>query len=134
MSNEAKHTPGPWTIVEDGGLPSSAAGEKDHGGFQIDAPGITQLAYVWRANKRWGDNPEPFGAEEAEANARLIAAAPDLLEALREAASFQGECPLDLREDDPIMCSNPPCDEHGCMAAKAEKWRLLIDEAKGEEA
>jgi hypothetical protein len=56
-----------------------------------------------------------------------------LIEALQEAASFQGECPLDLREDDPDMCSNPLCDEHGCMAAKAEKWRSIIDEAKGEE-
>lgn len=74
------HTPGPWSINEDKGYVSST-GEVDHGGFRIDAKDITQLAYVWRSNSRWGTN-EPFGAAEAEANAHLIKAAPDLLAAL----------------------------------------------------
>lgn len=75
------HTPGPWTIHDD--PPHTIGGEYDAGGYRIDAHNIEQLAYVWRDTKRWGDNPTPFGAKEAEANARLIRAAPDLLAALK---------------------------------------------------
>jgi hypothetical protein len=39
------------------------------------------LAYVWNETARYGGGP--FGAKEGEANARLIAAAPDLLQALQ---------------------------------------------------
>jgi hypothetical protein len=75
----SKHTSAPWTIKEDPGH-KFANGETDYGGFRIDANDVEQLAYVWRANVRFGST-EPFGAAEAEANARLIAAAPDILEA-----------------------------------------------------
>ncbi len=80
-AHTAKPTPGPWTIHEDKGH-TFADGEIDHGGFRIDAPDIEQLAFVWRGNKRFG-TAETFGAAEAEANARLIAAAPQLVEALK---------------------------------------------------
>lgn len=81
--SEATPTPGPWTTHEEPGR-QYPDGEVDHGGYRIDAYGIEQLAFVWRDSKRWGDDPTPFGAAEAEANARLIAAAPDLLSALKE--------------------------------------------------
>ena len=73
----SKHTSGPWTIKEDRGH-TFKDGTVDYGGFRIDATDIEQLAYVWRSNVRFGSS-EPFGAAEAEANAKLIAAAPELL-------------------------------------------------------
>lgn len=64
MTTESKHTPGPWTVGVD---------EQDHGRPYVkDAEGYVVCALIF----------EP-GTGEPEANARLIAAAPDLLEALR---------------------------------------------------
>ena len=65
----AKHTPGPWRIVgDDEGCKSiEAYGEDEHGIFSVSEIGFTD------------------GIEEGEdkANARLIAAAPDMLNALK---------------------------------------------------
>ena len=63
-----KHTPGPWTVEwpMDGGALIMA--EDGHGHL-----GRVDVRYSKRNN-----------LEEAEANARLIAAAPDLLEACRD--------------------------------------------------
>ena len=58
----SKHTPGPWSITPD--APT-----------QVEADGI----WVGDASRR------EVGSEQALANARLISAAPDLLEALGEA-------------------------------------------------
>jgi hypothetical protein len=57
----SKHTPGPWRYKADGGNYMLIFCSNDEG---------------------WGDNLRGYCGE---ANARLIAAAPDLLEALREA-------------------------------------------------
>ena len=74
----SKHTPGPW----------KAAADKDDGGFvimmgsRLENEGafqaIHELIYVDNLFK--GEK----GYKEARANARLIAAAPDLLASLRE--------------------------------------------------
>jgi hypothetical protein len=75
------HTPGKWSIRFDKGHIFSD-GTVDHGGYRIDADGVEQLAYVWNFSDRVDpvshsqDGTRPFGAQEAEANARLIAAAP----------------------------------------------------------
>jgi hypothetical protein len=64
---KAEHTPGPWEV-------------RDR--WYISRPGKMALAEV-----KCGD--VPFEATEIhEANARLIAAAPDLLEALKEALPY----------------------------------------------
>lgn len=65
MLSEARYTPGPWSTAE---WPSR---EKDY--IRIFA-GTTYVGSV-------GNSDDPF--ERTEANARLIAAAPDLLAALK---------------------------------------------------
>jgi hypothetical protein len=85
----AKHTPGPWKAVRNASfwevvtpLPGQTLDQANE-----YSP---SLAYVW------GE-----GEEQAEANARLIAAAPELLEALKEIVGFwdsivPGECVNDM--------------------------------------
>ena len=67
-----KHTPGPWKL--DRSL-QPADGEYD---YAISSPEHFVLAEAFGRSANGGHPP-------AEANARLIAAAPELLEALREA-------------------------------------------------
>ena len=62
MENQPKHTPGPWKVTR-----------SNMGVRSIDAP----VCRLWMMR-----------SGEGVANARLIAAAPDLLEALRAATSF----------------------------------------------
>lgn len=70
------HTPGPW-IYEDGDV--------------LGGPGgIACVVPLYTAN----------GLGEGKANARLIAAAPDLLAALRTIQAFSWSLPRSLREDD----------------------------------
>ena len=63
----AQHTPGPWYM--DG---------YDLGHYEFAVYGGERNAYIARLEDDGGDT-----AEQVEANARLIAAAPDLLAALR---------------------------------------------------
>ena len=72
--SETKHTPGPW--------------ETDRNNVHL-----TQIATIHQClNNDWVEvwSPNALGAseEEMEANARLIAAAPDLLAALESIASM----------------------------------------------
>lgn len=65
----AKHSPGPWSVY------TSPDGSKLVGIGDSNAEGVADCGFgIWRG-----------GDAEAIANARLIAAAPDLLEALKEA-------------------------------------------------
>lgn len=67
----SKHTPGPWFVEDnDRAISSNAA---------------TDIALVNMANIRYGwDGPDFLTASHRAANARLIAAAPELLYALQE--------------------------------------------------
>lgn len=70
---EGKHTPGPWEVT---------ANPSGHP-YQIYAPrGINMQAIT-----RWGAISMP-SSDEGKANARLIAAAPELLDALTYARRF----------------------------------------------
>ena len=70
------YTPGPWTYVED----------EDDGGFEVTL-GETKTSYRWYAEQKFSYAEDLYpedGAQyqEAEANVRLMVAAPDLLGAL----------------------------------------------------
>lgn len=73
MSNESKHTPGPWIVMHgDNGYPSG-----------ISAPGDAGIPGAVGCIVRNGGIGLP-SSDAGKANARLIAAAPDLLAALEE--------------------------------------------------
>lgn len=94
---ESKHTPGPWEVYHNG----KCVGAEDGHILTTEVEGN--------------------GAEEAKANARLIAAAPDLLEALRMAQENFAPPP-----DPHCNCLKaPPCNdcvEHG---AERETWSAI---------
>lgn len=69
----SKHTPGPWEFV-----PKLTASE-NHRGFFVRAEKATRNGKWALAEVQPGDEDGMLG----KANARLIAAAPDLLEALK---------------------------------------------------
>jgi hypothetical protein len=70
----AKHTPGPWKA----GTARRSSNFGDMAAF-VHGPGPAKIAKVWS-----GDPSDETNGNKAEANARLIAAAPDLLEALKD--------------------------------------------------
>ena len=73
MSN--KHTPGPWTVTADGaGWYIECSPERGH-----------SVAYI---RAEIGEEDPDTSDNEKEANARLIAAAPELLEALSKFVEF----------------------------------------------
>lgn len=67
----SKHTPGPWHVES-----------ADSDGANVVA--IAQVAWCGTNGSYGRDASQTISAKEAKANARLIAAAPDLLEALEE--------------------------------------------------
>ena len=73
--NEAKHTPGKWTVMQNPGDPSD------------------KRIYVGTVKKPIANTCELYG-DESHANARLISCAPELLEALDElvTAECHAEC------------------------------------------
>ena len=89
---KAKHTPGPWEV-------------KQFGGPQISGPAGYAVRTMWGAL-----HVDDLQGQDA-ANARLIAAAPDLLEALEE---LIGDT------------------EWGCYRATYLKARAAIAKARGE--
>jgi hypothetical protein len=74
MPTESKHTPGPWTISKAGDV--------------VSADGRRVAEPVWALKTTQA---------EGEANAHLIASAPELLEALKR---LEGACCGNLNEDD----------------------------------
>ena len=72
---ETKHTPGPWTVTADGaGWYIECAPERGH-----------SVAYIMA---KIGEEDPDTSDDEKEANARLIAAAPGLLQTLRAIAAI----------------------------------------------
>lgn len=83
MTNKSSHTPGPWTIGNKGGYSSNAVFAEDGQLAICDVYGLYLHAKI---------DEQLEGT--VKANAELIAAAPELLEALKEASEmFLGEYP-----------------------------------------
>lgn len=118
MTN-GKHTPGPWHYIGDG-FDSCAAADCGTDGYTVitrDSEGafegtICEIDY---------QNDDA----EAEANARLIAAAPELLEALE--GMFEDFISIPEMRDKPEYIAK-------VVAERKEKARAAIAKAKGESA
>lgn len=104
MSHPA-HTPGPWRWHAN-----------PHGGARVVTTGVAVADVLAR-----GGVPHP-AQEHCEANARLISAAPDMLEAL-EALQHADKCFCDAGFAGP--------DHHPRHSDECEKARAAIDKAKG---
>ena len=81
----SKHTLGPWEVSE--GYPSDI--------WHVDMPSRGYSVVVSRAEEDWD-----MAVEEVQANARLIAAAPDLLDALE---NMIDACEHWEDQDDPVL-------------------------------
>jgi len=96
--SETKHTLGPWEVKDDRFIDSPS-------GWIADV--LSYPAYRAATGQ---------DSEEQKANARLIAAAPDLYEALTEALRWIGKL----------------SDWYGVGDPDIDKWRATIKKAKGE--
>lgn len=87
----SKHTAGPWSVTEDGEI---CAGPVEGSGICIGT------LYAAEDYPCLDPEDEAKCDEEYKANAKLIAAAPDLLAALQSLyALVKGECPSLLEND-----------------------------------
>lgn len=113
-----KHTPGPWRVYGKGDHLRIEA-RRQSSGHMVIVEGV--------GGYRLGDGYSDLS--QLEANARLIAAAPELLEALEDLLTVYS------KPDDRICCNGVDC---GCMGAtehqRAEHYaRELIAKARGEQ-
>jgi hypothetical protein len=91
---EGKHTPGPWHLEDDGTIRSKEIGASnlmaDYCGSIVcslrPAVGVTD-------SDKWPSIGRPHAMPEAMANARLIAAAPDLLAICKKMARLMEYVP-----------------------------------------
>lgn len=92
MSTKTKHTSGPWAALGPGQFgPHKAEWTVVAGKVHPDP--VTQARFLTLATVHRTASPNPMWRqdEEDEANARLIAAAPDLLATLEECADWMCE-------------------------------------------
>lgn len=100
---ETKHTPGPWKIAGE-------TADKQSFVYALNESGTNQFWFDIQPG-RTDDNQRTSDAELA-ANARLIAAAPELLEALCEATAW-------LHAHKHTLCAQSICDQVDAAIAKA---------------
>lgn len=104
-----RHTPGPWAVEDpmDGELSIVEANKLTH-----------EWKFIATIYLREGRDPDEFPHHVSEANARLIAAAPDLLEVLRKVRN---------QIDDPHMGSV----DHRSDVALVSAIRIAVAKAEG---
>jgi len=121
--SDAKHTPGPWEYVP-GNEHHGPYVTHEFGGTVADLYVMSQPTIVKPAPPR----PVPFMHEQAEHNARLIAAAPELLEALKRLLNYEGHMAWCAHGNDmsrPCVCG---------LVEAHEVARAAIAKATGEPA
>jgi hypothetical protein len=107
------HTPGPWVVDYEGsiGHVKSVAERPD---------------YFTPTVARYDTGAVSIGPDEKQANARLIAAAPDLLEACKAAlAAIRSAC-----QDGSIIWLDPPYVLPGVHESAAERLQNVIEQAE----
>ncbi len=115
----AKHTPGPWTIDRT----SERHGQRPYG-ISAGKRGPTPKKIV-----NWGGMSAP-ASQESEANARLIASAPDLLEAAK--SGFLAVVGLKMAMAVESNGWQWPDDAPDTVPIPAENLRAAIAKATGE--
>jgi hypothetical protein len=97
----AKHTPGPWEVRTEN------AGKSGRVWRRI--PGVVEPD--WYEKHSHGETETYCGVQISEANARLIAAAPDLLAALKAsyATFYDKDCELGKQVAAAIAKAESPC-------------------------
>src|SRR5690606_38510263 len=109
MTAESQHTPGPWTLHEDG----------DANHYSIIADGKWLISFL--------HNGEKWDAEQS-ANAKLIAAAPMLLEACKAGLAALERADLDGE----ILWLEPPYQAPAVCETAHGRLIAVIEEATGE--
>jgi len=103
MTQTAKHTPGPWAAIPPG------KGDNENDLWEIhDGYGRTATVY--------GLPDEP----EIDANARLIAAAPDLLAALEDSENLLQEILRTIADNDTVDNIGEQSARNGDVIARAK--------------
>lgn len=114
MTDQPKWTPGPWEIEQ----PQNFALQIVHGDFPTRHQDVAQIP-LDQADEY--DTPE----QEARANARLIAAAPDMAEALESLLRYFE----DLYGDN-VLPDNTPTDLKATMG-ELRRARAALSKARG---
>jgi hypothetical protein len=109
MMAEQKHTPGPWRFGVDG----------DEKPFDYKGPGYYQNPSIFGPDWQEVVGCEEYYVFSGPADARLIAAAPDLLEALKQVERVVAVC-LDWRDAVKRAGIACPIDQMYAAIAKAE--------------
>ena len=104
----AKHTPGPWKFID----ATKVAGMQFAQKCVIKAGGKQIADFSWNDSSPWFPTKG-----ESQANARLIAASPDLLEALQECEEY-----FDNRAD-------ADCDQDGYVPNKEMRLLQVVRDA-----